>query len=51
MSNQEIKCGVGSCRFNRNHMCSLNAIEVAPSPQGSGGTPEDESYCGSYNKK
>lgn len=51
MTNQEIKCGVGSCRFNTNHMCSLKAIEVAPSKMGSDGTPDGESYCGNYNKK
>ncbi len=52
MSSQEIKCGVQSCKFNdRHNMCTLKAIQVSPSPDGSDGTPDGESFCGSYDNK
>ena len=46
---QEINCNVGSCRYNnqKNNMCSLQAIYVAPVNGKNTKTP-DESMCSSY---
>ncbi|MDP2892606.1 MAG: DUF1540 domain-containing protein [Bacillota bacterium] len=46
---QKINCSVSSCRYNdNNNDCTLDDIQVAPCSSGSGGDPEDESYCDSY---
>ncbi len=51
-SNQHIHCSVASCQYNEhNTECALDAIQVAPCPQGSTGQPEDESLCASYHAK
>ena len=49
---QKINCDVKSCMYNKQneHLCSLKSINVNYSVNGSAGTPEDESYCGSYRE-
>lgn len=50
MSNQNIMCTVGSCKYN-NHdtkACNLKQIEVLACKGCMSGNPEDESMCGSY---
>ena len=50
MSNQNIKCTVGSCRYNNldTKNCNLKQIEVLACNNCMSGNPEDESMCGSY---
>ena len=50
-ANNNIRCRVKSCEYNCGNAdyCSLNAIQVEPCENGSGGSPEDESMCGSYH--
>ena len=49
---QTIHCSVGSCAFNEpdKNECSLKSIQVTPCKNCQKGTPEDESFCGSYKK-
>ncbi|MBR0320617.1 MAG: DUF1540 domain-containing protein [Clostridia bacterium] len=51
--NQCIHCDVTSCKhLNENkHVCSLDAITVAPTPMAYSGDPADESMCKSYSSK
>jgi len=51
--NQCIHCSVESCRHLREDkgICSLDAIQVAPTPMAYSGDPADESMCQSYETK
>jgi hypothetical protein len=51
--NSDIRCNVKSCSFNCSDQdfCSLHSIHVDACSQGSTGKPQDESACGSYQKK
>ena len=51
--NQCIHCSVESCRHLREDkgICSLEAIQVAPTPMAYSGDPADESMCQSYETK
>ena len=51
--NQCIHCSVESCRHLREDkgICSLEAIQVAPTPMAYSGDPADESMCRSYECK
>ena len=51
--NQCIQCSVESCRHLREDkgICSLEAIQVAPTPMAYSGDPADESMCQSYETK
>ena len=51
--NQCIYCSVESCRHLREDkgICSLEAIQVAPTPMAYSGDPADESMCQSYETK
>ena len=50
MSNQNIRCTVGSCRYNNSDTknWNLKQIEVLACSNCMTGNPEDESMCGSY---
>ena len=52
-NNQCIHCSVESCRHLREDkgICSLEAIQVAPTPMAYSGDPADESMCQSYETK
>ena len=52
-SNQCIHCNVSSCKHlnEAQHLCSLSAITVAPTPMRHSGNPADESMCQSYDKR
>ena len=47
---QKIFCSVCSCSFNEPEKgeCSLKSIQVTPCASCKKGSPEDESFCGSY---
>lgn len=47
---QCIHCSVESCRHLKQEqgMCSLDTIQVAPTPMAYSGDPADESMCQSY---
>lgn len=49
---QKIYCSVGSCTYNATgkNECKLKSIQVTPCKSCKNGTPEDESFCGSYTK-
>lgn len=49
---QKIYCTVESCAFNESdkNLCTLKSIQVAPCKNCQKGTPEEESFCGSYRK-
>lgn len=51
--NQCIHCSVESCRHLRPEqgICSLESIQVAPTPMAYSGDPADESMCQSYHCK
>ena len=51
--NQCIHCSVESCRHLREDkgICSLESIQVAPTPMAYSGDPADESMCQSYETK
>ena len=51
--NDNIRCRVKSCTYHcgDKDYCSLSAIQVEPRPDGSAGSPADESMCGSYHNK
>ncbi len=51
--NTSIRCRVKSCEYHCDgkDFCSLSAIQVEPCSGGAGGSPEDESMCGSYHSK
>ena len=51
--NQCIHCSVESCRHLKESqgICSLEAIQVAPTPMAYSGDPADESMCQSYETK
>ena len=53
MSNQNIKCTVGSCKFNNctTKHCTLSEIEVLACTDCNTGNMIDESMCGSYKTK
>ena len=52
MSNQEIKCKVGSCRFNsNNHHCTLNEITVGCETLLHEPQSEHETVCASFSPK
>ncbi len=49
---QTIGCEVNSCSyFKQGGMCDLNRIVVKPCASCNTGNPEDETLCGSYQKK
>lgn len=49
---QTIGCEVNSCQyFNDRGMCDLNHIVVKPCASCNTGRAEDETLCGSYQKK
>lgn len=53
MSEQNIRCTVGSCKYNnfdKKH-CNLKQIDVLACKNAMSGNPEDESMCGSYKAK
>ena len=51
--NQCIHCSVESCRHLKEEqgICSLESIQVAPTPMAYSGDPADESMCKSYETK
>ena len=51
--NQCIHCSVESCRHLKQDqgLCSLESIQVAPTPMAYSGDPADESMCQSYHCK
>lgn len=51
--NQCIHCSVESCRHLKEDqgLCSLESIQVAPTPMAYSGDPADESMCRSYETK
>ena len=51
--NQCIHCSVESCRHLKPEqgICSLESIQVAPTPMAYSGDPADESMCQSYHCK
>ena len=51
--NQCIHCSVESCRHLKEEtgICSLESIQVAPTPMAYSGDPADESMCQSYETK
>ena len=52
-SEQNIRCTVGSCKYNnfdKKH-CNLKQIDVLACKNAMSGNPEDESMCGSYKAK
>lgn len=51
--NQCIHCSVESCQHLRPEqgVCSLESIQVAPTPMAYSGDPADESMCQSYHCK
>ena len=51
--NQCIHCSVESCRHLKEEqgVCSLESIQVAPTPMAYSGDPADESMCQSYETK
>ena len=51
--NQCIHCSVESCRHLKQEkgICSLESIQVAPTPMAYSGDPADESMCQSYKCK
>lgn len=51
--NQCIHCCVESCRHLKQEqgICSLESIQVAPTPMAYSGDPADESMCQSYHCK
>ena len=51
--NQCIHCSVESCRHLKQDqgICSLESIQVAPTPMAYSGDPADESMCQSYHSK
>ena len=51
--NQCIHCSVESCRHLKSEqgICSLESIQVAPTPMAYSGDPADESMCQSYHCK
>ena len=53
LSDQNIRCTVGSCRFNNldTKNCNLRQIEVLACKNCMSGNPEDESMCVSYKSK
>ena len=52
MSHQEIKCSVGSCRFNSNHQqCTLNEITVGSDAVFGEPRSEHETICSSFTEK
>ena len=53
MSNKNIRCTVGSCRFNNcdTKHCNLEQIDVLACKNCMTGNPEDESKSGSYKEK
>lgn len=46
---QRISCSVTSCLYNerKEHLCSLDAIQVGASP-GDSGSPKEETLCASF---
>ena len=50
---QCIHCSVESCRHLKadQGLCSLESIQVAPTPMAYSGDPADESMCQSYHSK
>ena len=50
---QCIHCSVESCRHLKAEqgVCSLESIQVAPTPMAYSGDPADESMCKSYSSK
>lgn len=51
--NQCIHCCVESCKHLKKDqgICSLESIQVAPTPMAYSGDPADESMCQSYHSK
>ena len=50
MSHQEIKCKVGSCRFNANNQhCTLNEITVGCEPISGEPRSEHDTICASFS--
>ena len=51
--NQCIHCSVESCKHLKEEqgLCSLESIQVAPTPMAYSGDPADESMCQSYETK
>ena len=51
--NQCIHCCVESCKHLKKDqgICSLESIQVAPTPMAYSGDPADESMCQSYHCK
>ena len=49
---QKIYCSVGSCTYNAKgkNECKLKSIQVTPCNHCKNGSPEDESFCGSYSQ-
>lgn len=49
---QKIYCSVCSCSFNEpeKNECTLKSIQVTPCKGCRKGTPEEESFCGSYKQ-
>jgi len=49
---QKIYCSVESCAFNATdkNECTLKSIQVTPCTNCQKGTPQDESFCGSYQR-
>ena len=49
---QKIYCSVCSCSYKAQDKdeCTLKSIQVTPCNACNNGTPEDESFCGSYKQ-
>jgi len=49
---QSIGCSVVSCKFHdQKGRCSLDSIQVEPTPMAYTGEAADESMCGSYKNR
>ena len=49
---QSIECSVVSCKYHdREGKCSLERIQVEPTPMAYTGEAADESMCGSYKNR